>query len=227
MFPNEEFLEWLTKMMALLPSGKCRVYCGLLWAIWGDRNSRIHDKKGKSSQEMIQFVYRYLKELDGLKTENQKSMHSKVKWRHPPGQLLKINFDGAFDERRKESTSGVVFRDKHDRVLLTKLELHNGVESAFAAEALACLCATQIALKKIKRTLLLKGIRCPSLRNDIHRLQAKCRKIRFEHTLRMANNLAHIIATESLKRREEIYLVEGVPRYAEHQARDEYMREPD
>ncbi|KAA3467257.1 Zinc finger, CCHC-type [Gossypium australe] len=144
MFPEAEFIEWLTKVLVLLPLGKCRIFCGLLWAIWGDRNSRIHNKRGRSSQEMIKFVNGYLTELDGLKTVKQKTMYSEKKWRHPPGQTLKINFEGAFDERRKQSASGVVVRD------LTKSELHSGVDSAFAAEALACRLATQMALKRNK-----------------------------------------------------------------------------
>ncbi|KAA3469149.1 Zinc finger, CCHC-type [Gossypium australe] len=68
MFPEAEFIEWLTKVLALLPLEKCRIYCGTLWAIWGDKSSRIHNKQGKSSQEIVNFVHEYLKELDGIKT---------------------------------------------------------------------------------------------------------------------------------------------------------------
>ncbi|KAA3479383.1 reverse transcriptase [Gossypium australe] len=226
MFPNAEFLEWLTKILVLLPSKNCRVYCGTLWAIWGDRNSRIHNKRGRSSQEMVQFVYGYLKELDGLKTVNQKTMYSEVKWRHPPGQILKINFDGAFDKRQKQSASGVVVRDRNGHVLLTKSELHDGVESAFAAKALTCHRDSLSIIKKCNKPDLDRSVVGVYIQ-DIRRLKAKCRKIRFEHTPRMTNNLTHIIATKSLKQREEIYLIEAVPSYAELQARDESMREPD
>ncbi|KAA3469190.1 reverse transcriptase [Gossypium australe] len=156
MFPEAEFIEWLTKVFVLLPPRKCRIYCGTLWAIWGDRNSRIHNKQGKSNQEIVKFVYGYLKELDRLKTEKQKSMFSEMKWRHPPGQTLKINFDGAFDERRKQSASGVVVRDKKGRILLKKSELHSGVDSAFAAEAIACRRATQIALEINREDIIIE-----------------------------------------------------------------------
>ncbi|MBA0643487.1 hypothetical protein Goklo_027777 [Gossypium klotzschianum] len=43
--------------------------------------------------------------------------------------------------------------------------------------------------------------------------------IRFQHTPRSANGLAHIIATESLRRGKEFYLDSGVPDYAMDQAR--------
>ncbi|PPD75579.1 hypothetical protein GOBAR_DD27488 [Gossypium barbadense] len=51
--------------------------------------------------------------------------------------------------------------------------------------------------------------------------------IRFQHAPRSANSLAHILATETLRRGEEIYLDMGVPEYAEEQGRYEMRREPD
>ncbi|MBA0818412.1 hypothetical protein Gohar_028148 [Gossypium harknessii] len=51
--------------------------------------------------------------------------------------------------------------------------------------------------------------------------------IRFQHTPRSANNLAHILAIETLRRREETYLEMGLPDYAEDQARSDGGREPD
>ncbi|KAA3471033.1 glycine, alanine and asparagine-rich protein-like [Gossypium australe] len=62
---------------------------------------------------------------------------------------------------------------------------------------------------------------------DIQRITTKARKLRFEFILRSENNLAHVLATESLRRREEVYLVNDVPIYAKGKARDESIREPD
>ncbi|KAA3455040.1 reverse transcriptase [Gossypium australe] len=243
MFSNEEFLDWLTRLLVFLPSEKRRIFCGTLWVIWGDRNSRIHKQQSRSSQEMVSFVYGYLKELDGLKIVNQKSMHSEEKWQHPPGQILKINFNGAFDERRRQLASRVVVSDKNGRVLVIKSELHDGVEFAFAAEALACHRATQITLVKNNENIIIEGDSLSIIKKcknsdldrsevgvyiqDIHKLQAQCMRVSFKHVRRMANNLAHIIAKESLKRREEVYLIEAVPGYAEVQVRSESMRKPD
>ncbi|KAA3484577.1 Ribonuclease H-like superfamily protein [Gossypium australe] len=105
MLPEAEFIEWLTKVVSILLLDKCRIYCGTLWAIWGDRNSCIHNKK----------------------KADQKLTSSERKWRHPPGQTTKINFDGAYDERKKMSASGVVVRDRNGSVLLTSTGLHSGV----------------------------------------------------------------------------------------------------
>ncbi|KAA3466354.1 reverse transcriptase [Gossypium australe] len=44
MFPGAEFIDWFTRVLVLLSLEKCRLYCGLLWVIWGDRNSRMHNE---------------------------------------------------------------------------------------------------------------------------------------------------------------------------------------
>ncbi|KAG8496152.1 hypothetical protein CXB51_009143 [Gossypium anomalum] len=62
-------------------------------------------------------------------------------------QTVKINFDGAFDERNQQSVSGIVVRDSKGLVLISCSELYRGVVSPFAVEALACRRATQIGLE--------------------------------------------------------------------------------
>ncbi|KAA3476861.1 reverse transcriptase [Gossypium australe] len=145
-FPFTDFVEWLTKAMANLPLNVCRLFCVSLWAIWGDRNSRIHDKTNRSSKEIVSFIHGYVKELDATKTTNHSTFTDAVKWKSPSGQTVKINFDGAFDTRSNLSASGVVVRDQYGFVLLASTELHKGVVSPFVAEAIACRRATQVAL---------------------------------------------------------------------------------
>ncbi|KAA3466909.1 Ribonuclease H protein [Gossypium australe] len=80
----------------------------------------------------------YIKELDGVRKETQSISKVNMKWSNPLGHVVKINFDGASDERTKHSASGVVARDGSGHVLITSTELHEGVASAFAAKAIAC-----------------------------------------------------------------------------------------
>ncbi|MBA0786716.1 hypothetical protein Gotri_024825 [Gossypium trilobum] len=72
--------------------------------------------------------------------------------------------------------------------------------SAFTAEAIACWKAVQVGVEK---------------------------GWQFQHTPRSTNNLAHILPTETLRRREEIYLEMGVPEYAKDQTRYDGVSEPD
>ncbi|KAA3458589.1 reverse transcriptase [Gossypium australe] len=209
----------------------------------GDRNSRIHDKTRRSGQETARFVISYIKEIDGIKKTTQHTPIEDIKWRHPSGQGIKINFDAAFDAKNRCSPSGVVARDSFGQVFVSATEVRRGIDSAFAAEAIACRRATQIALdmgrgniiiegdsltiiKKCKKTNLDKSQIGPFI-HDVQKMKNRCSSLKFAFTPRLTNNLAHILATETLKRKEGFYLLNNVPRFAEIQMRNDSIREPD
>ncbi|XP_040954481.1 uncharacterized protein [Gossypium hirsutum] len=123
-----------------------RVFCCALWAIWGERNKRVHEKVSRSGKEIAGFVQRYISELKGIKEKATKSIKEGRIWKHPPGHFIKINFDAAFDENARQSAVGIVARDSQGSALLSIIELHHQVASAFAAEAIACRTATRIGL---------------------------------------------------------------------------------
>ncbi|KAK5835811.1 hypothetical protein PVK06_011521 [Gossypium arboreum] len=129
------------------------------------------------------------------------------------------------------------------RRCLADTEINRGVASVFAVKAIACRRATLIGLDMQRSEIIIEGDllsiikKCNATEidksqigaciHDIHKLKSKARKLRFEYTPRSENGLAHILATESLKRREEMYLVEIIPSYVEGKARCESVREPD
>ncbi|MBA0753295.1 hypothetical protein Gogos_005641, partial [Gossypium gossypioides] len=83
------------------------------------------------------------------------------KWSHPPSDIVKINFDGAYDGRHHQSASGIVARNASETGLLSCSEIYQEVAFAFAAEALACRRAVQIATKSLKKSeefYLLKNV---------------------------------------------------------------------
>ncbi|KAH1064557.1 hypothetical protein J1N35_029544 [Gossypium stocksii] len=108
---NLELLHWLTWIFAQYSPSQCRLFGCVLWAIWGDKNARIHDKVNKTDQEIANFVQSYIKELDGAKTRTPKNLKVVRKWKYPPGQVVKINFHRAFDERHFQLASGIVARN--------------------------------------------------------------------------------------------------------------------
>ncbi|KAH1048013.1 hypothetical protein J1N35_038797 [Gossypium stocksii] len=242
-FSDLEIDQWLTNIFAILLQEQCRIICCTLWAIWGDMNARIHEKTNRSGQETARFVCSYLKELDGVAKFALKKAKKDSKWTNPNGQIVKINFDGAYDENTHQSAAGIVARDWKGHILLSCTEIHKGVASAFAAEAIACRRATQIAIKMNRSEIIIEwdsllvikkckttGVdksKIGAFIHDIQRMKSLNQRLRFEYTLRSANVLAHILATESLKRREERYLIDSVLDYAESQARSESEREPD
>ncbi|KAA3462867.1 Zinc finger, CCHC-type [Gossypium australe] len=156
-FTNTEFSDWLTMVVASFSLEKSGTFCIALWSIWGNRNSCIHDKSNRSSNEIVSFIYSYNQDLEGIRTNISKNPSVNRKWRNPPGSGLKINFDGAFDVRREVSAAGVVVRDSRGNILLSSADIHKGVHTAFAAEALACRRATQIALNMKEESIIIEG----------------------------------------------------------------------
>ncbi|KAA3461736.1 reverse transcriptase [Gossypium australe] len=154
---SNDFGEWLTMVLTSLNLEKGRIFCVALWAVWGDRNSRIHEKISKSGQQIARFILSYLKELNGVREVTQKNAIIDTKWRHPPAQTIKVNFDGAFDERSKVSASGVVVRNSSGRILISSTKVHRGILSGFAAEAVACRHATQVALGINAEEIIIEG----------------------------------------------------------------------
>ncbi|MBA0875744.1 hypothetical protein Goshw_004076 [Gossypium schwendimanii] len=163
--------------------------------------------------------------------------------RKPQGGFIKINFDGAFNKSQNRSAYRVVVRDSEGKILLSCTEIHENISSAFAAEAIAYWKAVQIGTGKGWQFLIFEGDSLAVIKKcnikgqdrsmigtyiyDIQQQIYRLDKIRFQHAPRSANSLAHILATETLKRGEEIYLDMGVPEYAEEQSRYEMRREPD
>ncbi|MBA0816108.1 hypothetical protein Gohar_000805, partial [Gossypium harknessii] len=201
--PYMDFLEWLTWVFEQNNPNNRRVFCCALWAIWGERNKRVHEKVSRSGKEIAGFVKRYISELKGIEEKVPKIIKEVRKWKYPPGQFVKINFDAAFDANARQSAVGIVARDSERNALLSITELHHQVASAFAAEAIACRTATQIGMNMQWPNIIIEGDalstikKCKTQANDksrvgayirdIHQLLTKTKRHYFEHTPREAN----------------------------------------
>ncbi|KAA3460843.1 reverse transcriptase [Gossypium australe] len=230
---NGDFQQWLTSLMP--------PFCVALWALWGDRNIRIHERRSKSGQEIADFVRNYVKEVDGAKSKAVEFSKTVKKWQHPPFQTVKINFDGAFDVQAHLSASGVVARDTTGSVLVSKSRVQEKACSAFAAEALACHEVIQINMQE--KNVIIEGDSLTVIKKcrkdsvdrsqigpyifDIHRKKSVFSKLSFDFIPRSGNMLAHLIAKVSLKNRRELYLERGVQFYTAIQARNDSIRELD
>lgn len=168
---------------------------------------------------------------------------SPVKWKKPVGNIPKLNFDGAFDREKFRSASEIVVRDATRSVLLSCSKIHDRVSSSFYAEALACLLAVRVAVDQGWMVVEVEGDALAIIKKcqsdtrdfsqissqieDIHQIKRRLQSIAFRYVPREANHLAHVLATETLKRSEGFYLGNGVPNFAEDAMLVEKDWEPD
>ncbi|MBA0686317.1 hypothetical protein Goari_013926, partial [Gossypium aridum] len=147
--------------------------------------------------------------------------------RPPTGSIVKINFDGAFEKESFRSCSGIVARNAHGEVLVSRAVFHPNVGSPFAAEAIACLWTVKASTKIGWSKVIIEGNaltiikKCQSDQidrseigvhiRDIHQISQQFGWIRFKHTNNVANQLAHVLANMSLKREEPTYMYGEVP----------------
>ncbi|MBA0655204.1 hypothetical protein Goklo_007711, partial [Gossypium klotzschianum] len=225
-----DFVQWLTWVFEQNSTNRRRIFCCALWAIWGERNRRVHEKTNRSGKETAYFVKRYISELNEIGAKTPQVRLRGWEWKYPLVQFVKVNFDAAFDGNSRQSAVGIVARDSDGNTLLSCTEIHHHVASAFAAEAIACRTATQIgrdmqwsniiiegdALSIIKKCKLKSHdkSRIGAYIQDIHQLLKNFGNYYFEYIPREANNLAHKLATVALKEKEELYLIGRVPDYA-------------
>ncbi|MBA0628969.1 hypothetical protein Godav_023597, partial [Gossypium davidsonii] len=62
-----------------------------------ERNKRVHEKTSRSGKEIAFFIKRYISKLSGIEEKVPKVITGDRKWKHPPGQFVKVNFDAAYD----------------------------------------------------------------------------------------------------------------------------------
>ncbi|MBA0819031.1 hypothetical protein Gohar_027881 [Gossypium harknessii] len=75
------FKQWLTWVFSQCSASYRRIFCVVVWAIWGDRNNRLHNKGSKSAKELGRFVISYISELDSVAKTSRQSSTTVKKWK--------------------------------------------------------------------------------------------------------------------------------------------------
>ncbi|MBA0845285.1 hypothetical protein Goarm_000072 [Gossypium armourianum] len=208
--PTKIKVTWITWVVEKLSLYQGQIFCCALWAIWGDRNKKIHEGKVSNGTEVANFINSYINEINSLGKRDLNRTGEKQRWSYPQENFIKINFDGAYDKSQNRNS------------LLRAIQIGTGKGWQFLileGDSLAII--KKCKSKGQDRSMV--GAYIYDIQQEIYGFD----NIRFQHTPRSANNLAHIFATETLKRGEEIYLDRGVPEYAMDQARYDGRRGPD
>lgn len=144
--PELGLIDWLTWFFTGASLLQRRRFCVAVWALWYDCNTKIHDKKIRTSEEITQFICDYLKELDEIDSKESNRSSLQARWEFPSGSCVKINFDAAYDSLHSRSVVGLVARNGTGSILVFCFEICVGVSFCFAAEALACVKVERLRL---------------------------------------------------------------------------------
>lgn len=137
----------------------------------------------------------------------------------------------------------MVARNDKGEILCSRTIIHTTVCSAFASEAIACRSAVEMGKDMGWVDVIIEGDSLSVIKKcqnqpqdcsligayiaDIKDLQHGFHRNRFSFTPRSANSLTHHLATESLKRGEEAYLLGRLPAFVDRQMTGEWARERD
>lgn len=203
----------------------------VIWAIWGCQNQWVHEKIYRSGKSLIDFVHKYIEKVDSTNLGTYKMRNLTVKWEKPNQNIMKINFDRTFNDTCSKSASRVVVCDLSRTVLCVRSEIHKQVPSPFAAEAIACQKALELALEQDLQRVIMEGDsqtiikkgNAPDLDRsaigayiaNIHSLLQRLREAKMRYIPRSANGLAHVIAKKTLEEGRGIHLIHSLSTFAE------------
>ncbi|KAK5812541.1 hypothetical protein PVK06_027976 [Gossypium arboreum] len=156
---------------------------------------------------------------------------------------VKVHFDAMFNKKTFKSVSEVVVWGLRDKLLASKMILHNNVPSPFAAKAYAGLEAIklrilmgfqEVQIKGDSRTVIRK---CQSTKTDrlaigaiiwdIRSKSVHFQKIKFQDIPKIENSRAHKIAKEALASGVTSYLVQEDPNLQNLFSEGRWGRRPD
>lgn len=203
----------------------------------------VHEQKVRSGETIADAIIYFLKEIDEIKIRKLTVTRPRDRWKPLIGATMAANFDGSFDICNSRSCSGVMVIDSSDEVLFPCSIFHQNVASSFAVEVIACFWALCTCNERKWLDIKIEGDvvsiirKCNSNKEDrseigalirnINQFARNFQSIHFRYVNREANYLANILATESLKREEEIYLEADVPCFARRRSEMEKLEEPD
>ncbi|RLN33245.1 hypothetical protein C2845_PM03G27040 [Panicum miliaceum] len=130
---------------------KQKLVISLLWAWWTERNKANAGERGGSVGEIVRRATVFTTEIHQLdkRGENGGSTANRntVGGTPPPPDVLRINFDGAFQEMGKTGARGFVVRDSDGQGIVAGCGRLEAVHDALSAEGEACLMALKAAME--------------------------------------------------------------------------------
>ncbi|KAK8497417.1 hypothetical protein V6N13_000207 [Hibiscus sabdariffa] len=150
-----------------------------------------------------------------------------IGWSGPVEDVIKCNFDSAYDALSRESMSGFIFCDNDGLIMAAGVSFHRHVADTFVVEALACLQATifakdlgfaKVVIEGDSLTVIKKvcsstpdGSLIGPIIHDIREASKGFDSVIFGFVHRDANITAHTLAREGKEQRSSMFWIEEAP----------------
>ncbi|XP_072980416.1 uncharacterized protein [Typha angustifolia] len=105
-----------------------------MWEIWRARNGRAFRGDRRSTtvvaRLVVQLAEEYMREARGECSQNRVSR--KARWEPPQAGWLKLNLDGAYDEKEYQGSVDYIIHNEKRRVVKVVAEPMNKVSLSFS-----------------------------------------------------------------------------------------------
>nr|XP_023926910.1 uncharacterized protein LOC112038333 [Quercus suber] len=200
----------------------------MIWSIWSQRNQVRLRQPSTSLQQIVQLSKDgYSEFLTCQVPTTVRAARVKKKWKPPPADLVKINFDGATCSGTNKSGLGVVIRDSMGQVLASCSKVVNQAYNSSEVEAMAVGLVLSFAAEIGVKNAVLEGdsllvvnaltdsesslSHIKPLINDVKYYSYSLEKLLYSHVTRDCNSVAHSLAKHALNIQDFLVWMEETP----------------
>jgi ribonuclease HI len=171
--------DWVLVLLDSLTHDQRSKMMFLWWRAWHHRNNIIFDNGQASVDNSIRFLQNYLTTFQGIAaghivadrkgkgTISQGNVHRQGPilkennenntWMKPEEGWIKCNVDASFLSEGKTGSWGAVVRDNFGKIICSAWGLIPHCQSAYVAEAIACLNGLQVALNNSEADMIIES----------------------------------------------------------------------
>ncbi|XP_075663560.1 uncharacterized protein LOC142633167 [Castanea sativa] len=205
----KELLSWLIKN-----NHQLELFAVTAWTIWNQWNQVRLNQPVDSLHQIPNLSKTWLTDYHDRQvcqpTPVQRTHRTKTRWRPPPSEFFKINFDGAVFPHAKKLGIGIVIRDYQGQVIASCSKLVNQELCSDDIEVKVASWAMAFALEVGVKRAVLEGDSLTVIRGlveeenllvplgllikDAQQLSQRFEELLYSHVKRECNNLAHNLA---------------------------------
>ncbi|XP_023906710.1 uncharacterized protein LOC112018416 [Quercus suber] len=187
----------------------------IMWSVSTQRNQIRLNKPASTLHQIVQQSKDWFNEFQACQVPlKENTARISKRWRPPPAEMVKINFDGAVFSGKNKSGLGVVVRNSSGQVMASCSKLVNQVYDSNEVEDMAAAWALSFAAEiginnavlEGDSLLVMKALTDPessmssigSFINDAKHFSNSFEKLLYSHVTRDCNNVAHSLAKHAI-----------------------------